>query len=205
MIDLINRLLGIKDVTDVIPDAGAMTSIAQESTLSDVGDEVEIVEEHFHTLERWWGAVAVPDETNAIDANVTRDFVAISGNDDWGTAIPILGTADDPTPNGQLLFDAHRIIFTDLDDETDLWRFRIVFGYGTSGAAIAAGQWTEIPVIANAVPGNRAGGTAEDIKMIILSVGIKMWAQSWNDTNLEELSFQYGVHGYPAMATPTPP
>lgn len=205
VIDIDANVDAIKAVTDLIPDAGAMTSIAQEATLEEVEEEVERVDEHFHNLERWWGAVAVPDETNAIAATVTVDFQATSGNDTWGIAIPILGTADDPTPNGQLLFDPHRVIFTDLDDDTSLWRFRIIYGYGTSGDAITANQWTEIPVISNAVPGNRAGGSAEDAKMIVLLVGIKLWAQSWNATNGEVLDFQWGAHGYPAPSAPTPP
>lgn len=167
--------------------------------------QLVFAEEHIHTNERWWGASASPNETNAIDANVNRDFQASSGNNTWGTAIPILGTADDPTPGGQAEFDAHRIIFTDLDDDTSLWRFRIIYGYGTSSDAITAGQWTEIPMITNAVPGSRAGGLASLIKMIILPVGIKMWAQSWNDTDGETLAFQYGVHGYPSPAAPTAP
>jgi hypothetical protein len=175
------------------------------SDLGEIEDETEEIDQHVHNIERWWGAVAVPDETNAIDANVTRDFAATSGNDDWGAAIPILGTADDPTPNGEILFDAHRVLFTDMDDDTSLWRFRIIYGYGTSAAAIGAGQWTEVPVITNATPGNRAGGVASNIKMIVLSVGIKLWAQAWNATLGEILSFQYGTHSYPAPTAPTPP
>lgn len=199
----------IGNKTDVASEAVGTASVVAllRQALSDLGeieDETEEIEQHFHNVERWWGAVAVPDETNAIDANVNRDFAATSGNNDWGTAIPILGTADDPTPGGELLFDAHRVLFTDLDDDTSLWRFRIIYGYGTSAEAIAAGQWTEVPVITTAVPGNRAGGVASDIKMIVLSVGIKLWAQAWNDTNLEVLSFQYGTHAYPAPSAPTP-
>jgi hypothetical protein len=50
---------------------------------------------------------------------------------------------------------------------------------------------------ANAVPGNRAGGTPVDIVMRRQDVGMKLWAQSWNDTNAEGLSFFWGSHGYP--------
>ena len=173
--------------------------------LREILEDVVETDQHFHNTERWWGAVQAPDETNAIDANVNSDFVAASGANTWGAAIPILGTADDPTPNGQTTFDAHRVLFTDLDGDTSLWRFRIIYGYGTSGDAITADQWTEIPVITNAIPGNRAGGTASNIKMFPLPVGIKLWAQAWNDTDEEELSFQWGCHGYPAPAAPTPP
>ena len=48
----------------------------------------------------------------------------------------------------------------------------------------------------NAVPGNRAGGAPIDVIMRRENVGVKIWAQVWNDTNLEEMSFFTGYHGY---------
>lgn len=190
-------ITAIKAVTDVLPDAGALTSIAQESTLEDVEAEVGEIDQHNHNVERWWGAVAVPDETNAIEVNVNRPFVAISGANTWGAAIPIKGSADNPVLSGMTSFDAHRIMVTDLDDDTTPWRLRIIFGTGTSGDAITAGQWSEIMVMTNAVPGNRAGASPVDIRMPPCSMATKLWAQSFNDTNLEELSFFFGCHGYP--------
>jgi len=154
------------------------------------------IDRHIHGRERWWGAVAVPDETDAIEANVTRPFAATSGADTWGTAIPIVGTDDVPSIAGDAYWDAHRIMVTDLDDETDTWRFRLIYGTGTSGDAITAGQWTEVMLQSNAVPGNRAGGQPVDIIMRRVASGTKLWAQAWNDTNGEVLSFFLGVHGY---------
>lgn len=190
-------ITAIKAVTDVIPDAGAMTSIAQESTLEDVEEEVEEIEQHFHNVERWWGSNGAATETNAIAATVTAPFQATSGNDTWGTAISILGTADNPVLSGQATFDCRRVLITDIDDDTTPWRMRIIWGSGTSAAAIAAGQWTEAMLIANAVPGNRAGGTPEEIRMPNIAIGLKLWAQSWNDSVGEVLSFFWAAHGYP--------
>lgn len=158
---------------------------------------VHELERHFHNRERWWGAVAVPDETNAIDANVDTPFAATSGNDDWGVAIPICGTADDPTPgDGDVKYDLHRLLITDLDADTSPWRIRIIWGTGTSAEAIAAVQWTEVMVQTNSVPGNLAGGQPADVIMRRVDVGVKLWAQSWNDTNGEVASFFFGAHGY---------
>ena len=155
------------------------------------------LERHFHNRERWWGALAGPDETNAIEANVNRPFAAASGVNTWGTAIPICGTDDDPTPgDGDTKFDVHRVLITDLDDDTTPWRLRLIWGTGTSGDAIAADQWTEIIVQSNAVPGNRAGASPADVIMRREDVGVKIWAQVWNVNNGEILSFFYGVHGY---------
>lgn len=163
----------------------------------DIQDEVGEVDQHNHNVERWWGSNGAATETNAIAATVTVPFQVTSGNDDWGTAVPICGTGDNPVLSGQTEFDAHRLIVTDLDDQTDPWRVRIIWGSGTSAAAISAGQWSEVIIIANAVPGNRAGGAPVDVRMPPIAIGLKMWAQSWNDTNNEVLSFFWGAHGYP--------
>ena len=192
MIDIAGRLRRIFEGTNKIDNFAVDGLVGTEDSLA---YKVNAIQNHNHSRERWWGAVAVPDETNAIEANVTRPFAAISGNDTWGAAIPILGTADDPTV-GLAKFDLHRLLITDLDNETDAWRLRIIFGTGTSGDAITAGQWTEVMLQSNAVPGNRAGGTPIEIQTNRKDVGIKCWAQSWNDTTGEILSFFYGVHGY---------
>ena len=199
----------IKAVTDAIPDAGALTSISDETDkidgaavdgLAGVEDSVGYllgeIERHFHGTERWWGATGAPDETNAIAATVTVPFVVTSGDNTWGAAIPICGTGDNPVLATDDKFDLHRILVTDLDDDTTPWRFRVIWGTGTSGDAITAGQYSETMSMTNAVPGNRAGGSPVDIMMRRVDVGAKCWAQCWNDTDAEELSFFYGAHGY---------
>lgn len=185
MIDLLNRIIAII------------------ASLAAIEDEVEEIDQHSHNVERWWGALAGPTETNAIESNVTRPFAATSGNDDWGAAIPIIGTADNPGVSGlSTEFDVHELLVTDLDDDTTPWKIRLIYGTGTSADAITAGQCTERMVQTNAVPGNRAGGTPFPFRMIPLDVGTKVWAQSWNQTNGEIASFFIGVHGYPAPSKP---
>lgn len=205
-------LTGISNVTDALPDAGALTGISDETdkidnaasdglagTDNSLGYMIKEAERHIHNRERWWGAVAVPDETNACEVNVNRPFVAISGANTWGTAIPICGTNDTPVPSPDNdKHDCHRLLITDLDDDTSPWRIRIIYGSGTSADAITAEQWTEAMVQSNAVPGNRAGGSPVDIIMHRVDVGTKLWCQSWNLTGGEELSFFFGSHGYSA-------
>ena len=160
-------------------------------------EETDETVQHIHNVSRSWGAVAVPDETNAIESNVTRPFAVESGNDTWGDAVPILGTGDNPVLDGMTVFDCRKILITSLDDDTTPWKFRIIWGTGTSGDAITAEQWTEEMAQTNAVPGNRAGAIAITILMPQLAIGTKLWAQSWNDTNGEILSFFWEAHGYP--------
>lgn len=157
---------------------------------------VEEIDRHFHVRERWWGAVAAPDEdTTVVEVNVSRPFVAISGANTWGTAIPILGAADDVGIGADPYFDPHRLLFVDFNGNATAWRVRFIWGTGTSADAITAGQWSEIMVI-NAVAGPFAVGVPSDIKHVRIAVGLKMWAQVWNATNLEELDFFYGTHSY---------
>jgi len=156
---------------------------------------VEEIDRHFHVRERWWGAAETPSETNAIDVNVNRPFVAISGNNVWGTAIPILGTGDDVGIGDDPYFDPHRVLFVDFNGNATAWRVRFIWGTGTSADAITAGQWSEIMVI-NAVAGPFAVGVPSEIKHVRIAVGLKMWAQVWNVTNVAELDFFYGTHSY---------
>lgn len=193
MIDLAGRLRRLFEGTNKIDDEA---TLGLAGTSNSLAYRVMEIEKHHHSRGRWWGAVAVPDETNAIDANVDTPFQATSGNNTWGAAIPILGTADDPTDGLGTKFDLHLLLITDLDDQTDPWRLRIINGTGTSGDAITAGDWSEVMVEANAVPGNRAGGTPIVIQMPRADVGTKCWAQSFNDSAGEILSFFYGCHPY---------
>jgi hypothetical protein len=169
--------------------------------VEEIAGEVSEIDRHVHNLERWWGVIQGADETNAIHHGLDP-FKPVSGNNTWGAAIPICGTADNPVLAGQTEFDAHRLLVVSLDDETDPWRVRIIYGTGTVEAAIAAEQWTEVMVIANAVPGNRAGGVPVDVRMIPVPIGTKLWAQAWSDTLSEVLHFFWGAHGYPAPTFP---
>lgn len=199
----------IRAVTDALPDNGALTSISDETDKIDgaaadgltgtddsLAYRIEGIQKHFHGREFWWGALAIPGETNAIEKNVTRPFAVTSGNDAWGAAISVIGTDDVPANAGDAYWDAHRILVTDLDDETDTWLVRLIWGTGTSGDAITAGQYTELMVQSNAVPGNRAGASPVDVRMPKIAASSRLWAQVWNDTNGEVLSFFIGVHGY---------
>ena len=214
----------IKDVTDALPDAGALTDIAADAataagTAADVtaimaetdkiddaavdgllgthnslAYRVHELEKHFHNRARRWGATAAPDETNAIEANVTRPFVAVSGNNTWGAAIPIIGTDDVPVPtDAAVKYDLHHVLISDVEDAT-AYRLRIIYGAGTSAAAIGAEQYTEFMFFAGTGP--KSSGTALAVMMPRVAVGTKCWAQVWNFTNLSEVSFYIGVHGY---------
>lgn len=177
-------LAAIKAVTDLLPDAGALTVIAHDTSEN---------EHHIHSPLRWWGALGAPGEGNAIEANVSRPFVAVSGNDDWGVVIPICGAADVPSLATDTMFDVHEILVVDTDHATP-YRLRLIYGTGTSAAAIGAGQWTELMFIT--ATGPFAAGATVIIRMPSLDVGTKLWAQVWNATNASEVDFFWNAHGH---------
>jgi len=184
-------------VTNALPDAGALTSIAQEATLDDVGTEVTEIDGHIHNVARAWGSNGAATETNAIAATVSVPFVAVSGNNTWGTAIPICGTGDNPVLAGMTHFDPHEVLVVDTDHATP-YRMRLIYGSGTSGDAITAGQWSEIMFIT--ATGPFLSGVEVPIRMPPLTVGTKLWAQVWSATNLSNVDFYWKAHGYPAKA-----
>jgi hypothetical protein len=189
--NLPNTLTGISDETDKIDSA---TTDGLAGTSNSLAYRVHEIERHFHNRGRFWGATGSPSETNAIDANVDTPFVAVSGNDDWGTAIPICGTADSPVPSpDDAKFDAHLILVTDTDHTTP-YRIRLIYGTGTSAAAISAGQWTETMFVTAGGP--FSSGVPVEIIMRRVDVGTKLWAQVWNATNGSNVDFFWGAHGY---------
>lgn len=197
-------LAAIKAVTDLLPDAGALSDLAlikavtdllpDGGALTEIATQVDETELHFHNVERWWGALGAPGEINAIEANVSRPFVATSGNDAWGAAISIKGTADNPVAATDAQFDGRQLMVVDSDHAT-AYRMRIIYGTGTSADAITAGQWSEIMFIT--APGPFASGVPVDIRSPLLSIGIKLWCQIWNATNASTVSFFWNAHGYP--------
>jgi len=171
----------------------ALATDGLSGTSNSLAYRVHEIEKHFHSRGRFWGSNGAATETNAIDANVDTPFVAVSGNDDWGTAIPICGTGDDPTGLGYAKFDAHLILVTDTDHATP-YRVRFIYGTGTSADAIAASQWSEEMFITSAGP--FSSGVPLRFQMPRVDVGSKLWAQVWNATNASNVDFFWGCHPY---------
>lgn len=152
------------------------------------------VDRHLHNRVRYWGSDGSPDETTAIAKGVDNPFVAVSGADTWGTAIPICGTDDVPVPTGDVKFDPHLILVVDTEHTTP-YLFRLIWGTGTSAAAIAAEQYTE-EMFVTAVVGPFGGGVPVNITARRVDVGTKLWAQVWSATDTSEVDFFWGTHGY---------
>lgn len=167
-------------------------------TINEILEEVVEIEEHFHNDELWWGATAAPDQDHAIDENVNRPFVLVSGNNTWGAAVSIIGRLDNPVKLWQTRYDLHRLIVVAVGNAT-LWRVRFLYGNESLEEAAQAARWTEVPFIATGI-GNNLSGAPVDVRQRPIPVGWKMWAQAWNATTDDTISIQVGAHGYPVRS-----
>lgn len=149
-------------------------------------------ENHFHTKERWLGAASSPNEVNAADPTSFTAFQLDSGNSDWGTAVPIIGSDDTPISAGEIYFDFHRLLFTNVE-QTSLYRIR--FAWGNSYAeGISLDNYTEL-VLLRGVAGNIEVPPL-DVRMPKLQAGTKVFGNCKCLENTGTIDFIIGVHEY---------
>lgn len=161
------------------------------------GSLAEIALSGLYFRQFWWGTTGAPTETNAIASTVTVACQVISGNDAYGTAVPICGTADDPCPDlAQTSFNLDRILPVTSSVVTP-WKIRVSWGTGTCADAVTAGQYSETMVFPNLVVGLPSGNAFPISTARILS-GYKVWAEGWCVTNLATCDFFWSCHGHPA-------
>jgi hypothetical protein len=168
-------------------------SSADREILKKARDEAWETEHHVHGWEDWGGLAAVPAaETHRVDFDVMTPFQMDAGNDTWGSWLQIVGSSDTPVRSGNVKFDIHRILITDV--ERDLTITRIQIGCGASGAdSLAAGTYTEFMI----TPQKNARSNPFDIMMKRCSVGEKVWARCWvNGQNTGTVDFFFGIHEY---------
>jgi len=162
-----------------------------------VGSLGEITLSGLYFRQFWWGTTGAPSETNAIESNVDRPCRVISGDNAYGTAIPICGTADDPCPTlAQTSFNLDRVLPV-LSDVITAWKLRISWGTGTCADAVTAGQYSETMVFPNLVVG-LPSGNAFPVTTVRIPAAYKVWAEGWCVTNLAYMDFFWSCHGHPA-------
>lgn len=147
---------------------------------------------HVHTRERWLGATGAPNETNAADPASFTAFQLDSGNNDWGTAVPIIGSSDTPVIAGNIYFDMHRILFVDVELAS---LYRIRFAWGNSYAeGIALENYTEIVLLRGAIGAVEAPPI--DMRIPRLRAGTKVFGNCWNAGATAMVDFFIGIHEY---------
>lgn len=161
-----------------------------------VGSLGELIYSGLYFRQFWWGATGAPTETNAINDNVDTPCQLVSGNNAYGTPVPICGTADDPCPTlAQTSFNLDAVLPVTSTIVT-AWKVRVSWGTGTCGAAVAAGQYSETMVFPNLV-GGLPSGNLFPISTARIPSASKVWAEGWSATNLATMDFFWACHGHP--------
>jgi len=159
-----------------------------------IEEEVDIIEEHFHNRERWFGKYSDQSGNHwAVAAGLTP-YRATSGSGAFGSdtndEAKVLGTEDTPAISGMTLFDLHRILITAASNATD-FVLRIVYGSGTMAAAEQAGQYTDVMV-----QEAKKGSPIEVIMPRTTCASYKVWVRAKNASNNATIDFFVGLHEY---------
>ena len=166
--------------------------------LEHIDKEVTEVEHHLHNRERWIGEHGARNlEVDCGATGTMAVFQSTAGDDAWSaTPLCLIGTGDGPFITGMTKYDAHYIIITDVAVAADVKRHycRLVYGTGTVGDAITAGQFTEFRF----TPERGKAHTPIPIICPRITYGTeKLWITHWVDgvTN-PTMDFTIGVHEY---------
>lgn len=151
--------------------------------------ETEIVDDHDHNKERWYGKISGNNETNAIENNLTP-FRVTSGTGTYGTAVCILGSGDVPV-TGKTSFDIHRILCSNFQ-KAEIAKIRLAWGTDTNAAAVAAGDYSTIMVN----PATTVKEADFEVRFPVVANGAKVWVSFWSTTNTQWVDLFFGVHGY---------
>ena len=161
---------------------------------------VHEIEKHHHSRERWLGKRGSQTATDWGVDTVITPFQAISGNNTYGADANdealVIGTGDSPLISGMVKYDLHRIFIADVSVDTK-FKLRIVYGSGTIGDAITAGQYSEALVETDSTNPQQSAGIPFLINMPRLVCGTdQVWVQVWNATDNATIDFLVGLHEY---------
>lgn len=189
-------------------DADLVVTTGLAGTENSLAYRVHEIEKHFHNYERWYGKSADqsgvnPWATALSTAGMRTAFRTISGSEvvgaDANDEAQVWGLYDTLSVGGvaQTKLDFHEMFIT-ASSVTTIWYIRVVFGSGTLAAAIAAGQYMEFPLVADAAQ-NGSIDIIVPIMMPRVTIGThKIWVQGKNATDNATIDFLIGVHGYVA-------
>ena len=185
-LDLIDSNIDvIKSKTDNLP---ANTGTILNTILAEA---VEI-EHHFHNHECWFGVAASPVAgVNESDEYGLTTFRIDSGNNNWGTAVCVLGTSDTPCREGNTKFDFHRILVTATERAAEPYLIRVAWGE-TEAAALTAGDYTTIGIYPTAT----IRSAPYEIKCPRISAGTRAWVNCKCANNTGTINFLFATHEY---------
>ena len=152
------------------------------------------VDLHLHTQCRWYGKSTDQSGNDWAAPNITP-FQADSGNNDWGTAIKVLGPDDTPTITGMTKFGINRILITDVERDT-VYKLQFSYGLTDSATAVLADDYTELMIKFDATNPQQSAGIPFPLLMPCQAVGTKVWVAAWNASDTGTVDFFVGLHEY---------
>lgn len=177
----------IKSKTDNLP-----STPANEATLTTILAELVEVEKHLHSNECWYGKASVPvSEINEADKNSLTTFQVDSGNNDFGTAICVLGTSDTPCLMGKTKFDFHKLLITNTERTNEPYIIRWAWG-NTEAEALAAGTYSSTAYYPTAT----IRSAPVEVQGRRITAGTKVWMNCKCANNTGTLNFLFGFHEY---------
>lgn len=162
-----------------------------------IEQEVYEIEHHLHNREKWFGAAAVASgETHVADrmAGGISPFSLISGNDDFGSWVQLLGSSDTPVNMGMTKIDGHRFLVT-TTDSTEVFNIQIAAGESAELAAkLAAEEFTETPFISAT---NNGDSGISDIMSVRTNTSDKIWGRCvCIGQTTKTINIYFGIHEY---------
>jgi len=160
-------------------------------------DDIDDLKNHIFSIERWLGVATAPvGETHRADiiGPSVVEFTVISGNNDWGAWVQILGSNDTPIYAGNTFFHPSRAQIRNAET-TSTYLIQMAAGESVDLAAkIAAGTFMEFPYIGAAL--NNSGGITDAIGMDV-AAGQKLWARCITPArNVKNIKFMLGIHEF---------
>lgn len=152
--------------------------------------EVEYIEHHLHSIERWYGKSAAFTEIDAAD-NTLVPFRIDSGNNAYGTGVCVLGSGDTPFIAGKTKFDLHEMLIIATERANEPYKIRIAWG-ATENDGVAAGNYSTRMFY----PTSTLRNAPMDFRMPVLNAGTKVWINCWCASNTGYIDFFIGIHEY---------
>lgn len=169
-----------------------------ENKADDIFDEVEIIETHNHSNERWFEKAAVANgELHVADriGEGSGSFQIDGGNNNWGAWIQVLGTLDTPTETGKRFFDGHRAEFVSAERNADY--FIQVIPQNTNPNTGGIEDETRITEFVLRPLSVAFDSGPVEIKIVRVPVGTKIWVRTMCDgQDTGTLNFYFGIHEY---------
>ena len=147
----------------------------------------EILENHHHNNEIWFGSGAVEDSLTP--------YTLVSSDGAFGVEVELLAPGDTPFVAGNTRFDTHRILPMRIDTGT-LYLIRIIWDAVSAVAGEAARQYTTFPVFPTGIGANIDGTITDVLSKRPFSGVDYLWAKCKNVTNLAEVDIIPGIHEY---------